>query len=144
MVIWWFVALCSNLTRTNTVTANALLNEIRSYGLGEPNHCSLGGTIDTPVNNACVEETHLSLTHSHTQAKQLSEIRGLQRLAKLQRHHVPLSRNSSTSNCNKKKKIWGRSFTFYAWCNRCHVNNVSRLLCQHLEWQMALFLLNPD
>lgn len=56
----------SKLTRTNTITANALLNEISRYRFGEPDHRSLGGTVDTPVHDTCVEETHMSLTHRRT------------------------------------------------------------------------------
>lgn len=71
---WLYFAGRSELTGTNTITANALVNEIGRYRFGEPDHCSLGGAIDAPVHNTCVEETHMS----HTHAKQLSEIRGLQ------------------------------------------------------------------
>ena len=127
----------SKLTRTNTVAANAFLNEISGYRLGEPDHCSLGGTVDTPVHNTCVEETHMSLTqtHTHAHAKQLSEIRGLQ---------WTWSYFNDLMSCEIRPaviysdKICGRSFTFYAWCNWCHVYYVSWLLCQHLEWQNQL------
>ncbi len=59
----------SKLTRTNTITANAFVDKISCDRFGEPDHCSLGGTIDTPVHNACVEETHMSLTHGYTHAR---------------------------------------------------------------------------
>lgn len=78
---WFYFAGRSKLTRTNTIAANALVNEIGCYRFGEPNHCSLGGTIDTPVHDTCVEETHMSLAHRHTRActhTRKAEIRGLQ------------------------------------------------------------------
>lgn len=66
--------LSSKLTRTNTITANALLNKIGSYRLGEANHCGLGGAVHTSIHNTCVRETHVTHTHIYTQIM----IRGLQ------------------------------------------------------------------
>lgn len=44
-----------------------------------------------------------------------------------------LIKASFLSCCHLLKRSQVGSFTFYAWCNRCHVDNVSWLLCQHLK-----------
>lgn len=79
----------SKLTRTNTVAANAFVNEISGYRLGEPDHCSLGGTVDTPVHNTCVEETHMSLTQTHTRKAIIWDKRITMNMVILQRLNVP-------------------------------------------------------
>ena len=129
------------LTRTDTITANAFFDEISSYRFGEPNHRSLGGTVDTPVHNACRGNTHTSLTHRHTRALSHAHkaiIWGKRitlNMVILQWLNVTLIGCNIYFTTKYSEKICGISFTFYAWCNRCHVNNVPRLLCKHLEWE---------
>lgn len=139
IVIWFYFAGHLWLTRTNTIAANALLNIISSYRFGEPNHRSLGGTIDTPVHNTCVKETHMSHTHGHTQTRKamICDKRITMNMVILQRLNVPLIEQNICYR-SMYSEICGRSFTFYAWCNRCHVNDVSWLFRQHLDWQNKL------
>lgn len=120
------------LTRANTVAANSFFKEIGGYRFGEANHCSLGSAVDTPVRHTC-GNTDVTRTDSRPDGKQLSEIRGLWQTRPF------FSDWASFSFSTIIHLVWGKkAFTFYAWRNRSHVNYISWLPFQHLEWEIYI------